>query len=122
MTQLTRPYGVLTEIAVAAEEYGLDEHTMFTNMVYNNDYFPGELITSIFLNLPKIGGTTKCERHRTISLMRHIIKLIIRVVMNRLRGRVLQEIAPEQYGFKPDKGTHNVIFVLRRMSEGAIAK
>ena len=54
--------------------------------------------------------------------MSHITKLILRVVMNRVRGRTLQELSPEQYGFIPDKGTRNVIFVLRRMSERAIEK
>ena len=34
----------------------------------------------------------------------------------------LQETSPDQYGFMPDKGTHNAIFVLRRMSERAIEK
>ena len=42
--------------------------------------------------------------------------------MNRLRGRTLQEIAPDQYDFMPDKGTRNTIFVLRTMSESAIEK
>ena len=54
--------------------------------------------------------------------MCHITKLILRVVMNRVRGRTLQEIALEQYGFMPDKGTRNAIFVLRIMSERAIEK
>ena len=77
-------------------------------------YFLEELNKSIF--------TTKHEKHRTISLMTHITKFILRVVMNRVRGRTLQEIAPEQYGFMPDHGTRNAIFVLRRMSERAIEK
>ena len=76
-----------------------------------------ELNTSIFITLQKISGTTKCEKHRTISLMSHITKLIICVVMNRVRGRTLQEIAPEQYGFMPDKGTRNAIFVLRAIEK-----
>ena len=42
--------------------------------------------------------------------------------MNRVCGRTLQEISPEQYGFMPDKGTRNAIVVLRRMSERAIEK
>ena len=62
------------------------------------------------------------KKHRTLSLMSHITKLILRVVMNRVRDRTLQEIASEQYGFMPDKGTHNAICVLRRMSERAIEK
>ena len=54
--------------------------------------------------------------------MSHITMLILRVVMNRVCGRMLQEIAPEHYGFIPDKGTPNAIFVFRRMSERAIEK
>ena len=57
----------------------------------------------------------------TISPMNHITKLILRVAMNKVRCRTLQEIAPEQYVFMSDKGTRNAIFVLR-MSERAIEK
>ena len=81
---------------VTAGEYGLEEFTRLTNMVYNHGYFPEELNKSIFITLPKISGTSKCEKHRTISLMSNITKLILRVVMNIVRGRALQQIAPEQ--------------------------
>ena len=102
---------------------GLEELTRLTNMVYNHGYFPGELNKSIiFITLPKIRGITKCKKHRTISLTSHIPKLILRVVMNRVRGRTLQEIAPEIYGVMPDKGTSNATVVLRRISEIAIEK
>ena len=122
MKKAPGPDGVLREMLVAAGEYGLEELTRLTNMVYNHGYFPEELDKSMFITLPKISGTTKCEKHRTISLMNHITKLILRVVMNRVRGRTLQEISPEQYGFMPEKGTRNTIFVLRRISERAIAE
>ena len=42
------------------------------HMVYNHGYFPEELNNSIFITLPKISGTIKYEKHRTISLMSHI--------------------------------------------------
>ena len=101
---------------VSAEEYGLGELTWLTNMVYNQE----ELNKSIFITLKKISEATKYEKHRTISPMSHISKLILRVVI--LRGRTSQEIALEQYGFMPDMGTRNVIFALRRMSETVIEK
>ena len=41
------PDSVLTEMLVAAGEYGLKELTMHTNMVYNHGYFPEELNKSI---------------------------------------------------------------------------
>ena len=91
-------------------------------MMYVQGSFLGELNKSIFIALPKMNGTIKCEKHRTISLMSHVTKLVLRIVINRIRGRTLHEIAPEQYGFMPDKGTENVIFVLRMLVERSIEK
>ena len=70
-------------------------------MVYNHGYFPEELNKSIFNDL---WNDLMWKKHRTLSLMSHITKLILRVVMNRARGRTLQEIASEQYVFMPDQG------------------
>ena len=69
-----------------------------------------------------MNGTIKCEKHRTISLMSHVTKLVLRIVINRIRRRTLDEIAPVQYGFMPDKGTGNAIFVLRRLVERSVEK
>ena len=52
--------------------------------------------------------------------MSHATKLVLRVIMNRLRGRTLSEISQVQYGFMPDSGTRNAIFVLRRFVERMI--
>ena len=63
--------------------------------------------------------TIKCEKQHTNSLMSHVTKLVIRIVINRIRGRTLDEIALVQYGFMPDKGTGNV---LRRLVERSVEK
>ena len=55
------PDGVLTEMLVATGEYGLEELTRITNMMYNHGYFPEELNKYICITLPNISGTTKCE-------------------------------------------------------------
>ena len=92
-------------------------------MMYIQGGFPSELNKSIFITLPKVNGATKCEKHRTISLiMSHITKLVLRIVINRIRGITLQEVSPEQYGFMPDKGTRNAIFVLKRLVERSVEK
>ena len=64
----------------------------------------------------------KCDKHRTISLMSHVAKLVLRIVIIRIRGRALHDIAPEQYGLMPDKGTGNAIFVPRMLVERFIEK
>ena len=43
--------------------------------------------------------------------------------MNRIRGLTLSEISDEvQYGFMPERGTRNAIFVLRKLVERMIEK
>ena len=54
--------------------------------------------------------------------MSHVTKLVLRIIINRIRGRTLDEIAPVQYGFMPDKGTANAIFVLWRLVERSVEK
>ena len=96
---------ITTEMLVAAGDIGITELTKMTNMMYVQGSFPSELNKSIFIALPKMNGTIKCEKHRTISLLSHVTKLMLRIVINGIRGRTLHKIAPEQYGFMPDKGT-----------------
>ena len=105
------PDNIFTEMLVASWEAGLTKLTRLTNMMYQECCFPENMNNSIFITLPKVCGTAKCEKHRTISLMSHVIKLVMRVLMNRHRV---------QYGFLPDRGTRNAIFVLRRLLERSI--
>ena len=77
---------------------------------------------SVFITIPKIDGTLECKKHRTISIISQITKIMLRVFMNRIIGRMRGEIAWEQYGFMPGKGTANAIFVMRNLMERMIEK
>ena len=81
------PDGITTEMLVAACEVGILEFTELLNMIHNQGSFPSELNKSIFNTLPKVNGTIKCKNHRRISLMSHVTKLELRIVINRIRGR-----------------------------------
>ena len=100
---------------VAAGEVGILELTELSNMIHNQRSFPSEFNKSIFVTLPKVNVRIKCEKHRTIRLMSHVTKLVLQIVINRIRGRTLDEIAPVH-------GTGNAIFVLRRLMERSVEK
>ena len=78
------------------------------------------LLYFVFIALPKIPGATECELHRTISLMSHITKVLLRVLMLRMCKSLRPEIAKTQFGFVPDKGTRNAIFTLSMLMERCI--
>lgn len=94
-------------------------HKVF-NEIYETGIFPEDFLTSVFITLPKKPGAVECEKHRTISIMCHSVKLLLSIIIERLRNKIRPEIAEEQYGFMPDKGTRNAFFVLRMLSERAI--
>ncbi|GFO31938.1 retrovirus-related pol polyprotein from type-1 retrotransposable element r2 [Plakobranchus ocellatus] len=71
--------------------------------------------------MPKKPGATECELHRTISLMSHITKILLKIIMLRIRNKIKPEITEEQCGFVEDKGTSNAIYILRTLIERALA-
>ena len=90
------------------------------NEIYNSGHIPTNLSQSVFIALPKKPGAIECELHRTISLMSHVMKIILRVLMERMRRVIRPEINEAQYGFVPDAGTRNAIFALRMLCERSI--
>ena len=84
MRKAPGPDDITTEMLVVTGGRGVTEITNLANMMYSEDRFPGLMYTSIFITILKVNGTTKCETHRTISLMSHVTKLVQRVIMNRL--------------------------------------
>ena len=75
---------------------------------------------SIFMTLPKKGDLLLCSNYRLISLVSHITKIILRVVMARVRNKTNAEISEEQFGFCRGKGIRNAIFVIRMLGKRPI--
>ena len=98
------PDDISTKMLVVASGRGVTEITNLANMMYSEGRSQSRF------------GTAKCEKHRTISLMSHVIKLVMRVIMNRIRGRTLSEISAVQYDFMPDRGTRNRNICVEKIS------
>ena len=82
------PDNIAIEHIEALKEFGVAKLTSFLNNIYETGKIPEELLTSVFIALPKKPGAIECELHRTISLMSHITKILLRIIMLRARNRV----------------------------------
>ena len=116
----TGPDEIAVEQIKGLREFGIEKLSLILNEIYDSGKIPEDLSKSIFVTLPKKPGTIKCEFHRTISLMNHTTKILLRVLMNRARNKLKSEISDVQCGFVEDKSTRNVIFIIRMLSEPAI--
>ena len=50
---------------------------------------------------------------RTISMMSQGVKIVLKVLDERLKVKVSEHVDEEQYGVRKEKGTRNAIFILR---------
>ena len=114
------PDNIVIEMINALEEFGIEKLTEIINEIYEKGEIPTDLSRSIFIALPKRPRAIECELHRTISLMSHITKIILRIIMLRARRIIKPEIGEEQCGFVEDSSTRNAIFMVRMISERAI--
>ena len=101
-------------------DIGIDFLTKLLNSIYDSGKIPKDLAKSVFITLPKIPGTMDCELYRTISLMSHLTKVLLRIIMARMRKSLRPEISQLQFGFVPDKSTINAIFTLSMLAERCI--
>ena len=91
--------GTVVEMLEALEDFGIDTTMEIISEIYDSGTIPEDLSKSFFIALPKKPNATECELHRTISLMSHIIKMILWLIMWRARKNIKSEIGNEQYGF-----------------------
>ena len=112
--------GIDIEMLDAIEEFALDELTSLFNSIYETGNIISSMCESIFVALPKVEGTLECKKHRTISIMSQMTKMLLRVILNRVRSKIRPAISEEQFGFVPGRGTRNAIFTFRVLAERVI--
>ena len=76
------PDGIVVEMIEALEDFGINTLTEIINEIYDSGSIPEDLSKSIFIALPKKSNATECELHRTISLMSHVVKIVLRIIIS----------------------------------------
>ena len=111
------PDKITTEMIKSLANFGIDTITELCNDIYNTGYIPKDLKTSIFITLPKKPRAVECEDYRTISLMSHITKILLKVIQERIQNKIDEEVTEEQFGFRKNSGTREAIICLRMLIE-----
>ena len=113
---------IVYEMIEAVATFGISKVTELANIIYNSGEVPKQMLQSVFIALPKKAGTIECDNYRLISLMSHITKIVLRILMNRNKRRINEAISDVQFGYKSGKGTRNAVLCLRMIMEKAIEK
>ena len=97
--------------------YFLDVLTEICNRIWRTGEWPTLWTQSLIITLPKKGILQLCQNYRTISLISHSSKVLLKVILNRLKPQAEEIIAEEQAGFRAGRSNTEQIFNLRIMCE-----
>ena len=64
---------------------------------------------SIFIPIPKKGNAKECSNYRTIALISHASKVMLKILQARLQQYVNHELPDIQAGFRKGRGTRDQI-------------
>ena len=87
------------------------------NKIWETGIWPSDWTKSMIISLHKKGSKQKCENYRTISLISHSSKIMLKIILNRLKHYTEEFISEEQAGFRTGRSTSEQIFNLRVISE-----
>lgn len=82
------------------------------NQIYRSGVIPKEWLMSTFICLPKKANARECSDHRIISLMSHVLKLLLKIIHNRIYQKLDMDIEETQFGFRKGTGTREALFAL----------
>ena len=108
---------ITSEIIKALDETGVQIIHKLVNGIYKTGVIPTSMNEPIFICLPKTPKATMCAEYRTLSLMNHILKVILKVILLRNKQKIENEISNLQSGFMSGKGTQEGIFNTRMLCE-----
>ena len=76
---------------------------------------------SVFTPIPKKGNAKECSNYRTIALISHASKVVLKILQDRLQQYVNHELPDVQAGFRKGKATRdqiaNICWIIKKARE-----
>ena len=111
--------GIPIELLKAGGEEAVKVITGLCNCIWKRKEWPKDWKKSVYVPIYKKGDKQECGNYRTIALISHASKVLLRVIQKRLEVFLIPELPIEQAGFRRGRGTRDHIANLRWMMEKA---
>ena len=87
--------------------------------LWKTQQWPQDWKRSVFIPIPKKGNAKECSTYRTIVLISHARKVMLKILQARLQQYVNHELPDVQAGFRKGRGTRDQIANIRWIIEKA---
>ena len=79
------------------------------NQIWKTQQGPQDWKRSVFIPIPKKGNAKECSNYRTIALISHASKVMLKILQPRFQQYVNRELPDVQAGFRKGRGTRGQI-------------
>lgn len=86
-------------------------------MIWDTEDLPEDLRNAVIVTIFKKGSKSICGNYRGITLLSIAGKILARILLNRLRPTAEEMLPETQCGFRPSRGTADMVFVARQIQE-----
>ena len=87
--------------------------------IWKTQQWPQDWKRSVFIPIPKKGNAKECSKYRTIELISHTSKVMLKILQARLQQYVNCELPDVQAGFRKGRETRDQIANIRWIMEKA---
>ena len=81
--------------------------------IWKTQQWPQDWKRSVFIPIPKKGNAKEWSNYRTIPLISHASKVMLKILQARLQQYVSRELPDVQVGFRKGRGTRDKIANIR---------
>ena len=85
--------------------------------IWKTQQWPQHWKRSVFIPIPKKGNAKECSNYRTMTLISHASKVMLKILQARLQQYVNRELPDVQAGFRKGRGTRDQIANIRCIIE-----
>ena len=89
--------------------------------IWKTQQWPQDWKRSLFIPIPKKGNPKECSNYRTIALISHASKVMLKILQARLQQYMNHELPDVQAGFRKGRGTRdqiaNICWIIEKARE-----
>ena len=100
-------YRIPVELFKILKDDGVQVLHSICQQIWKTQQWPQDGRRSVFIPIPKKGNAKECSNYRTIALISHASKVMLKILQARLQQYVNRELPDVQAGFRKGRGTRD---------------
>ena len=101
--------GILVELFQILKDDAVKVLHSICQQIWKTQQWPQDWKKSVFIPIPKKGNAKECSNYRTIALISHTSKVMLKILQARLQQYMNRELPNVQTGFRKGRGTRDQI-------------